>query len=158
MGTKNWSVHEPANTLSRKNRKKLLNQVYKKTVFTEGVSSICKKEIWQTCRKTFAKRSKIFSWIPIVFTKINIAEETPFQKSFSEHIKGNFVNFEEKTSPKLKNYLAKIRKSSWKSLFPSEKPFSSGSYSAEVGSYFDNAAEKALRNFDFSLRVPKLSY
>ena len=77
------------------------------------------------------------------------------EKCSSEHIKGNLFNLEEKTSPKLRNYRAKIQNSSQKKLFPSEKPFSSWTYSAEVGFSFDNAAEKTLQNFDFFTQSPE---
>ena len=92
---------------------------------------------------------------PTIFDKD--LKKTSFKKTFpqknSRHVKSNFVNFEETTSPSCQNYLAETRKSTKKTIFLSKKNSTRSSF-GHVGFFFDRIAEKIRQKNNFFDKIP----
>ena len=71
------------------------------------------------------------------------------RKNSSEHVKGNFVNFEKKPRQISKTISLRYVSHQKNNYFLRKNFFACGSYSAEVGFYFDNAAGKTLPKLRF---------
>ena len=125
-----------------------------KTFFLENFFCTRRREFWQICRKVFAERPKCLHQIPKVFTK-TLLRKSFSRKCPSEHVKSNFVNFEKKPRQISKTILLRYESHHKNIYFLRKNCFSCGTYSAEVGFYFDNAAGKTLQNFDLFHQSPE---